>query len=643
MQSNKVEKSTFFNTAIIEKNKYIMYNQGKMVGEKMKKNTITKLLIIIFIITAASITGLYMIQKPITTKKSLTTDLSSAPANNAFNDAVFYQCIVKEYNKENEDDLDDNAYLNDSQLSTITHLRCSSSNGEYVTDATGIEKLTSLTELDMSSAHLQIIDLSENKELISLNVALNYGYLTKLDISKNKKLERLIFYDSYLTELSDLSNNTALKYVDGDTARLTEIDFSNNAEIEYVDLNGNCLTEITGINNKPKLKTLQLSGRYGQGITNIDISNDTVLETLSLRQNKLQTIELDDNTALKSLDISSNKLNNINLLHNLQLTNLDISNNQLENINLDNQIQLVSLNLSRNNLSSLNLINNTAIENLNLYSNNFNTTQYIYKGEHENFINTVKLPTQISEENKSYISNDESIATVSNDGIITAIGLGNVDLMMSANNYDVTNHISIVEIESSKYNIDEENNRIFVGIEKINNIIKNISSSEGINVEYDRNSKKVLIKHNDKIIKEFNIVGIITDKYSSEDKKIYIGNKEIPYSEFINDIEANGVNIKIIDGDNEITSGNIKSGMKLQLRIDETLLDTYDIVGDTAPKNADNNNKNSSNSNDEKVAVDNTSKRKSIIISIIGVFLFIIGGSIITVIINNNKKKKDNI
>lgn len=605
----------------------------------------------LFIFISVSTVGIFMLNKPTTISKYLTTDLDGTPANPAFNDDIFYKCIIKEYNDENGTSISENASLTDEQLATITYLRCGSSNGVYLSDTTGIEKLTSLTELDLSSAHLQILDLSKNKELISLNVALNYGYLTELDISKNTKLERLLFYDSYLTQM-DFSNNPALKYVDGDTARLTTIDFTNNPELEYIDLDNNSLSSITGINNKQKLKTLKLNGRYGSGISTIDLSNDTALESLSINQNQLRSLVLDDSVALKTLSANRNKLESISLTHNTGLTSIDLSNNQLESIIIGNNTSLTSLNVSNNSLASIDLSNNTSLESITLFSNNFNKTQYLYVGTQNNISPVVKLPLNLpTGVSTTYISSNENIATITTNGVINAIGLGAADISETADyeggSYYATYHIKVIELESDKYDINDQNNIINFGIEDtIDDIINNLTpSDDDITIVYNENDSKIVVKHQNETIKEFDIVGLLTDSLNVDGKDINIGNKNPTYEEFINSFTPTGTTIKIVDSNNnEITSGNIKSGMKLRVYVDNELLDTYNIVGGTTPDhNKDKDSNKNVIDNTEKVKTDDTGKKKSIIISIIGVILLIGGTTIITIISNNKKNKEDNI
>ena len=106
--------------------------------------------------------------------------------------------------------------------------------------------------------------------------------LTKLDISKNTKLETLDCNNNQLNEL-DVSNNIELKNLDCSTNKLTELDISNNTELKYLSCNNN-----------------QLDKLY--------VSNNTELEKLYCSTNKLTELNITYNTVLKYLYCFNNEI-----------------------------------------------------------------------------------------------------------------------------------------------------------------------------------------------------------------------------------------------------------------------------------------------------------------------------------------------
>jgi len=145
-----------------------------------------------------------------------------------------------------------------------------------ISDLTGIETFTALTELECFANQLTILDVSQNSALTYLNC--NYNQLTSLDVS----------------------NNTALTYLYCEPAgifnQLTSLDISNNIN----------LNTLICPNNQ---------------ISSLDVSQNTALTSLSCSNNQLDSLDVSNNTNLVWLDCNNN-----------QLTSLDIRNGNNTNI-----------------------------------------------------------------------------------------------------------------------------------------------------------------------------------------------------------------------------------------------------------------------------------------------------------------------
>tara|TARA_B110000879_G_scaffold193104_1_gene259692 strand:- start:739 stop:1311 length:573 start_codon:yes stop_codon:yes gene_type:complete len=99
-----------------------------------------------------------------------------------------------------------------------------------ISDLTGIEAFTALTELDCSvnGNQLTSIDVSKNTALTRLNCSINR--LTSIDVSKNTALTNLDCGYNLLTSL-DVSKNTALTNLDCIYNELTSLDVSKNTAL----------------------------------------------------------------------------------------------------------------------------------------------------------------------------------------------------------------------------------------------------------------------------------------------------------------------------------------------------------------------------------------------------------------------------
>ena len=92
-----------------------------------------------------------------------------------------------------------------------------------ISDLTGIEAFTNLTELYCMFNQLTSLDVSNNIALTSLHCTGNS--LTTLDVSNNIALETLFCSANQLTSL-DLSNNTVLASLFANINQLTSIDLT---------------------------------------------------------------------------------------------------------------------------------------------------------------------------------------------------------------------------------------------------------------------------------------------------------------------------------------------------------------------------------------------------------------------------------
>jgi len=114
-----------------------------------------------------------------------------------------------------------------SEAAAVTgHFNAINCGGLNISDFTGIEYFTSLTELYCSNNQITILDLSQNTALIELDC--NDNQLISLDVSQSVNLISLEC-QSNLLECLDISNNPAL----------TEVNFQSNL-LEQLNLkNGN--------------------------------------------------------------------------------------------------------------------------------------------------------------------------------------------------------------------------------------------------------------------------------------------------------------------------------------------------------------------------------------------------------------------
>ena len=152
-----------------------------------------------------------------------------------------------------------------ANINTITTLYVSSSN---ITDLTGIQDFISLTSLYCLDNNLTSLDLTQNTALWWLDCSDNL--LTSLDITQNTALSYLFCELNQLINL-DVTHNTLLSFLLCPYNQITSLDLTQNSELTnftcyYNQLN--CLNIQNGNNTN-----MSISARFNPNLTCIEVDN----------------------------------------------------------------------------------------------------------------------------------------------------------------------------------------------------------------------------------------------------------------------------------------------------------------------------------------------------------------------------------
>ena len=182
------------------------------------------------------------------------------------------------------DDILDGTVLT-AAIDTVTQLEVSYYG---ISDLTGIQDFTDLTELFCAYNGLTSIDVTQNTALSFLHLAGNQ--LTSLNISQNTSLTQLWCDDNQLTSL-DLTQNTSLTYLRCDWNQLTSLDVSQNTALTYLYCGWNQLasldvsqsTDLTDLNcNDNQLTILDIRNGNNTNLGSIQASNNLNLTCISV-------------------------------------------------------------------------------------------------------------------------------------------------------------------------------------------------------------------------------------------------------------------------------------------------------------------------------------------------------------------------
>ena len=175
---------------------------------------------------------------------------------NTFPDEAFWSYLLKYVDKNR------NGTLSQEERYAVETINVNFMN---IRSLKGIEFFPNLTKLYCVGNQLTELDMSQNKELQTLDCVTNQ--LTKLDVSQNKKLKELHCSANQLTEL-DVRSNTALERLSCGENQLTELDVSNNTALMKLYCVKNQLTEL-------------------------DLSQNSKLKDLDCRNNQLTSLNVD--------------------------------------------------------------------------------------------------------------------------------------------------------------------------------------------------------------------------------------------------------------------------------------------------------------------------------------------------------------
>ena len=202
-----------------------------------------------------------------------------------------------------------------------------------------------------------------------------HGRLTKVDVSKNTKLQELSIRCNKVSSL-DLSNNAALRSLIIWGNQFKEIDLSGCPHLDYLDAGDNQLEsldltvvpELTGVycytnqltsldvSRNTKLRTLNFGGNQ---VSSIDVSNLPELESLSCYDNPLHVLDLSHSPQLRSLTCSGTQLSALDVSGCPEMRSLDCGWNAITSLNLSGLTNLSRLYCNENQLTSLDLSDNT--------------------------------------------------------------------------------------------------------------------------------------------------------------------------------------------------------------------------------------------------------------------------------------------
>ncbi|CAM1367033.1 T9SS type A sorting domain-containing protein [Tenacibaculum xiamenense] len=155
----------------------------------------------------------------------------------------------------------------------------------------------------------------------------DYVYTALVEVS-----EGIVFQNNEVEDLTGIEDFTEMWYLICRNTNLSQIDLSNNKK----------LTTLSLANNK---------------LTNIDLSSNTLLEQVLINDNSLGTVDLSSLFNLRTLNLDNTGLAEIDVKNNSSLVTLRVGENELTQLDVSTNSNLTHIYLANNNLELLNVAN----------------------------------------------------------------------------------------------------------------------------------------------------------------------------------------------------------------------------------------------------------------------------------------------
>lgn len=169
------------------------------------------------------------------------------------------------------------------------------------------------------------------------------GTLTDAILSKVYMIDVI---EKGIGSLKGIEYFTKLGFLRAPKNNLTEIDLSNNTLLKSLFLNGNSLSSID-VSKNTELEQLEVANYNGVGnnkISRLDLSNNPKIKHLRCEYNKLSSLVVSNMPELTALYCDHNELAYLNVTNNEKLVALDCDHNQLTYLNLENNPKLFKKN-----------------------------------------------------------------------------------------------------------------------------------------------------------------------------------------------------------------------------------------------------------------------------------------------------------
>ncbi|MBR4731540.1 MAG: InlB B-repeat-containing protein [Lachnospiraceae bacterium] len=277
-------------------------------------------------------------------------------------DDTFRQYLKNRYDKDGDERIND--------LSKVKEVKC---NNAGISSLEGIQYLYNLEYLSCESNNLTFLDVRRNENLSTLECG--YNQLTKLNLQQNSKLWILSCKGNNIDDLRlPSSGKLSQLYCQDNPIRTLDVSGMNNlrrlvcqnCQLTELKLGTSPLVELNCAAN-PDLNLKSFNASIyptltdlwvgGCGVTELDISNCTLLTTLNCWGIPLNNLDLSNHTAMEYLYAGSCQLSEIDVSMLPNLKTLYLKNNAISQLDISMNPELNYLDCQENQLTVLDVSN----------------------------------------------------------------------------------------------------------------------------------------------------------------------------------------------------------------------------------------------------------------------------------------------
>ena len=162
---------------------------------------------------------------------------------------------------------------------------------------------------DISVTSSEIADITGIELFPNIGqINLDQNQLTSVDVSHNRKVTWMSFSDNEISEI-DLSRNEKLTYLSLRNNQISTIFLDQQKDLESLYIGGNNLTELEVGGNQ----NLELIDFQDNQILSIDLQGNSLLEFIHAQRNNLTSLDVSNNPDLTRLFCEENQLLSLNL------------------------------------------------------------------------------------------------------------------------------------------------------------------------------------------------------------------------------------------------------------------------------------------------------------------------------------------